>query len=103
MSIQRSMLMSRLKAAYEANNIPVDTRTQAIHKSLSTHCLLENTLYWEAKARGVNANDAITTAEALALLAASRSRSDSPGGTRSLRSYECVRLADLQYHGSAVD
>lgn len=95
--------MARLKAAYEANRIPVDEATAKHHKTMSTYCLLENTLYWEAKARGANPHEAITTAEALALLGASRGRDGLPSGASCRISRECVAAAERQYHGSYVE
>ena len=96
MSLRRKYLLDRLKAAYEANFIPVDTWTAAYHKCLSDGCLMENAIYWEARANGENPFNAITDKDALKVIRAAEGGAPPNGSTAGKR----IAYQSWQYHGS---
>ncbi len=93
--MRRAMLLARLKHAYEKNNIPVDDLTIKFHRALSSACLMENALYWEAKADGKNPEDTITSHEAKKIILAVAGS----GVNGSQRGREVLR-SERVYHGS---
>lgn len=96
--MKRAQLLARLKAAYESNRIPVDDLTAKFHREMSTPLLLENAMYWEAKAAGGNAEDAIATDEAKKML---RAVCESVGHLNGTPAGRTIRYKETLYHGNS--
>lgn len=99
MPLASKAAVDRLKRAYHANRIPVDSKTEGFLYTLTADCLRETAEWWEARAAGENpATRKLSIVEAHDVYL--NARGPAPCGTRA---GVIIDRVELRYHGSRID